>query len=534
MAHLTASSLSRDGTASAGVGALALMHRWPALLLCAAIAGAVSPFGWAPVSCWPVALLGYGVLFSLLPHSRSPCHAFAVGLAFGLGLHLSGHGWVYTSLHDKTGMSVGWAVLGSAIFIGYLAIFTAVPCAVWRWGVGHRRRYTPSGQAAARIVAFSVCIALGEYARSLPFGGFTSLSLGHAMVDTWLAPVAPVLGVYGLSTLALAASAAAVTAATGRAPMHVRLTCLAATAVLLAGGRLLEPVEWVRPLGAPLSFRLIQGNVSQERKFDPQHVRAEVEAYLQDVMEAPADIVATPETAFPLFLNELPADTLSRLQDHARATGSHVFLGVATLGPDGEGRNSVVQVTPHGELSRYDKVRLMPFGEYSPIGLGWFAGRMQIALKDLQPGAADQPTLQVRGQRLGVLICHEDLFGEDTRRWVRRKGDDGVTVLLNVSNLAWFDGSDAIDQRLQIVRLHALALARPVLRVANTGVTVLVDARGRVGTALPTGVHGILSGQVQGVQGLTPYARYGEWPFLALSVSALGLAALLAMRTARH
>ena len=202
-------------------------------------------------------------------------------------------------------------------------------------------------------------------------------------------------------------------------------------------------------------------------------------------------------------------ETAHVTQHHiARMVGDQNFTGIATLAANAEGHNSVLHLAPGASrIGQYDKVRLMPFGEYGPAGFGWFSAALAIPLKDLRPGNSDQQAFRVGEQSIATLICHEDLIGEDARRWL-----PAATLFINPSNLAWFEGSAAIAQRLQVVRMRAMESGRPILRATNTGITAQIDQRGRVIRQLPEMQEGTLSGEVQAMQGLTPYACFGDWP----------------------
>lgn len=231
-----------------------------------------------------------------------------------------------------------------------------------------------------------------------------------------------------------------------------------------------------------------------------------------------ADLTLTPETAFPVPFNELPIDDLQTLQTFSQETGTHLFLGAPVQSGHSDGFNALFHFNPQGQISRYNKVRLMPLGEYTPTGLAWFSNRLTIPYKDLTPGDKNQRPfdLQINGRiehyQVGALICHEELFGSELHRWL-----PSATVLLNPSNLSWFDGSDALAQRLQIVQARALESGRPVLRAANTGITAHIDHLGNVKGQLAAGQQGALSGWVQPMSGQTGYDRWGDGPVLWLS-----------------
>ena len=182
---------------------------------------------------------------------------------------------------------------------------------------------------------------------------------------------------------------------------------------------------------------------------------------------------------------------------------------------------------------RYDKLHLVPFGEFIPAGFRWFTEAMHIPLGDFQRGVRNPPSFAVRGERVAPNICYEDLFGEElAARFVDPA--QAPTLFANLSNLGWFDDSVALPQHLHISRLRTLEFQRGIVRATNTGATAIVDHRGRVTAQLPALQRGVLTGTVQGRSGTTPYAwwagRFGLWP-LALLAAGVVLAAVFRRRT---
>lgn len=215
------------------------------------------------------------------------------------------------------------------------------------------------------------------------------------------------------------------------------------------------------------------------------------------------------------------------------------MLGLPLRDPDGY-RNSLIAIdeqSPVGQFSaRYDKHHLVPFGEFIPFGFRWFVDQMQMPLGDFQRGAPTQSPISVRDQRIGVNICFEDLFGEEIIRSLspNRAPDQQPTILLNISNLAWFGNTIALDQHLTIARMRSIETGRPSIRATNTGATVAIDHRGRVIERLPFGEPGLLIAQVQGMQGNTPYSRWGNWIVLTLSWLLIGLAVIRRRNAGSH
>lgn len=226
---------------------------------------------------------------------------------------------------------------------------------------------------------------------------------------------------------------------------------------------------------------------------------------------------------------ELSPDVLHRLRAFSASTGSHVFVGMPHMEAGGLVKNTVFQIAPGSPaLPRYDKSRLMPLGEYAPAGLAWFARRMSVPLNDQTPGSVDQLPFQLKGTgagpvRVGTLTCHEDASQSDARRWAGR-----AELFINPSNLAWFEGTWALPQRLQVAQARALETGRPVLRTTNTGVTAHIDAHGQVVARLPLAAAGVSSGVVQPTTGLTPFVRYGNRLVVGMAVVLVLWVALVA------
>jgi apolipoprotein N-acyltransferase len=178
---------------------------------------------------------------------------------------------------------------------------------------------------------------------------------------------------------------------------------------------------------------------------------------------------------------------------------------------------------------RYDKHHLVPFGEFVPPMFRWFVQRMNIPLGDFSRGQMVQPPLLWHGERIAPNICFEDLFGEELAQSFVNPAT-APTLLLNLSNIAWFGNTVAIDQHLHISRMRTLELGRPMLRATNTGATALINAQGVVTHRLPSGVKGALTAVVHGVDGpATPYARWvsawGLWPLALWAIAVLGCVA---------
>ncbi|MCM5570287.1 apolipoprotein N-acyltransferase [Burkholderiaceae bacterium FT117] len=503
-------------------------------------AGLVHAASFAPLGLWWLQLLALAAAIRIACAARSPTLA---GLAFGFGWFVSGVAWLFVSMHRYGGMPAPMAAAALVLFALYLGAFAATGIALatpsLRRALPGGAGRTPRGVAGAALL-FAGLWGAGEMLRGWLFTGFPWLSSGYAQVDGPLAGLAPAVGVHGVgaaaalvaAALALAAppsrregeSAGPGASAGRRAASGALAAALACLALPLLAGLALLPVRWADEVGEPIRVRLLQGNVPQQMKFDPARSVAAMQAYAQAIAAEPADLIVLPETAWTVPWSRTPPSIAAAIVD---AVGDGVVaIGMPLPARTRRGEptlsNSVAAIGAGGPLPwRYDKRHLVPFGEFVPPGFRWFVDMMEIPLGDFGRGAPHQPALDVRGQRLAFNICYEDIFGRELAPQVR----DGATILVNVSNIAWFGESHALPQHLQIARMRAIEFARPMLRATNTGVTAAIDARGRVLGALRPHSEESLAASLRGTSGLTPYARAGDLAPLAL-VAALALAGL--------
>jgi apolipoprotein N-acyltransferase len=479
---------------------------------------AFAPFHWTMAT--PAAL---AALFLLWQHASTPRAAAGVGFAFGMGIFGAGTSWVFVALESFGGMPAPVAVVATAGFVAYLALWPALA----GWVVAR----TNAVGSPWRLVAAAATWPLAEWLRGYVFTGFPWLAVGYAeLLPDRVLPLAGFASIGGvfLVSLAVAACAAAVAAVIGALSDTRRLAALGALATIaaiMATGAMLARNEWTTPTGPPVAISLVQGNVSQEQKFDPSFRQTNFERYIDLVRLSRGRIVVLPESAFPQFADEIPGDVFLRLADLMRARDGNVLVGLFIAEPpldkgeDERIHNSVISVgTTPPQL--YQKHHLVPFGELIPLKsvTGWFINRvLNIPLADQTPGPPQQPAFTIAGQRLAVNICYEDVFGGELIGAAR-----DATLLVNVTNDAWYGRSIAARQHNQIAQMRALETGRPMLRATNTGITSAIGHDGLVLVELPWFTQGILEVEIAGRTGLTPYMRMGDALVLALSLLLLG------------
>ncbi len=493
----------------------------PAFLL-----GAATVFGFAPFNVPALPLLTLGLLL-LLWQDASPRRAARTGFAFGLGLFGAGVSWVYVALNTFGGMPLPLAALATAGFCAYLALYPAA--AGWL-----AARLSPA-RSWSRAVAGAAAWALAEWTRSFVFTGFPWLSLGYAQIvrdgATPLGGFAAVGGVFAV-TLAGASMSAALAVAIPAVAAHARRRLGGAVATALAvvvTGALVDRIEWTRER-QPVAVSLLQGNVTQEQKFDPGFRERTFELYARLLDASRGRLVVFPESALPVFADEVPAAVFMHILRTAKARDADVLVGLFTVDPplpEGGGLRYYNSALSLGASAPqiYRKRHLVPFGETIPADpvLGWFIRSvLSIPLASQSAGAPDQRPLEIAGQSVAVNICYEDAFGAELRAQA-----SAATLLVNMTNDAWYGRSLAAEQHNQIAAMRAKETGRPLLRATNTGITSALGHDGRELARLPWFVAGILEVEVVGREGVTPYVRVGD-------AAAATLAALLLAAAAWH
>lgn len=443
-----------------------------------------------------------------------PRRGAALAAAYAFGLFLTGVSWVYVSLHVFGGMPAALAGLATVLFCGVLTLSTAVAGALFVcWAA-------PGW--LARAVLFGSLWLLAEWSRGCAFTGFPWLAAGYAQTPpSPLAGYAPLVGVYGVSLLTALVGAIAfevirrwlsTTECDGRPWLRwCPALPLLIVGLILSVGSVLREIRWTEPAGEPLTVALLQGNVAQEMKWRPERFVDSLRTYYRLALEHPARLTVLPETALPAFLEQVPAAYLEELEQLAIRREGNLVFGIA-VNARGRYFNSAVSLGVDGR-QRYDKVHLVPFGEFVPPGFAWFMELVNIPLSDFSAGPVRQPPLQLTDQRVAINICYEDVFGEEIIAAL-----PAATLLVNVSNVAWFGDSLAPAQHLQIARMRALESGRVMLRATNTGMTAIVGADGRVQSVLPPFSRGALVAEVRGYTGATPYVQWGNGPGIILAL----------------
>ena len=492
----------------------------------ALLAGASLPLAFAPFSLFPIAVLSPALLFFLW-QNISPKRAFWRGLLYGIGQFGMGVSWIYISFHQFGGLPLFWAILLTGAFVLLMALYPALLG-------GLLSRFFPDNTPLKWLLVLPASWTLIEWLRGWLFTGFPWLSLGYSQIDSPLNGFAPLLGVYGVSWLTAFSAALLIyafnikelkkneniTSPVKRSVISLNLTVTSfhkspffrISAILIivwGGGWIFSGISWTSANGQPLKIALIQGNVPQEFKWLSDYQIPSMQRYLRLSQEhRDADIIIWPETAIPMFYRDVPKYMPGFLE---YLTREHIkydtdfLLGVPVMKTDGSYYNSVTSLGTQPGF--YYKHHLVPFGEYIPFQstFGELLALLDVPLSAFSAGDARQVNLRSAGEAIGISICYEDAFGE-----LIRNSLPAATLLVNVSNDAWFGDSIAPHQHLEIARMRALESGRYLLRATNTGISAMIDVKGKIMAQAPQFNIITLRVIAQPYQGTTPYVRFGN------------------------
>ena len=507
---------------------------WPASVL-------GSGLGVAGVSSGFLQCASLGVLAALLlSRANQEANAWRQGALlsalFACSAMVATWGWLYVSMHRYGGLPPWLSALAVLLLAAALSLYFAAAGAVWvalfrRWmlsahlndgRLNDRRSAMPEfKRALAGLLLFAALWTLAELCRGQLFTGFPWGAGGYAHLESSLAGYAPWIGVYGIGFLAACLAMGVPLLVSGLMAGRTRAWQMLSVGVLMVA--VLVPLglqqaapEFTQAAGK-LKVRLLQGNIPQDEKFIPgQGVQQALSWYAEQLLANSEPLVVTPETAIPVLPQQLSPAYWQVLKDkyappngtaQLPVTPQAALVGIPMGGPGVGYSNSVLTLGPADLNYRYDKHHLVPFGEYVPPFFQWFVRLMNMPLGDFAQDRPPSSVLKWQGQRLLPQICYEDLFGEEVARYFA-KPEDAPTVLVNMSNLAWFGDTTALAQHVAISRMRALEFQRPIIRATNTGLTGWVDAQGTVRESLPPFTRGALVIEFEGRSGLTPYAQW--------------------------
>jgi apolipoprotein N-acyltransferase len=477
----------------------------------ALLAGVLLAFSYAPHEWWPLAIASPALLIWLW-EGASPRRAAVLGFWFNAGTFSVGTYWLYIAIKE-----IGHAPLALALFlmVGLVAIMGAYH-ALLGWVVA---KYLPARGPLRWLVGIPGAWLLIEWFRSWFLSGFGWLALGYAHTDNWLGSLAPVIGQYGLGLLTLLMAGGLVALLLG--DRRTRIVAGALYVAIWGVGFAMRGIEWTEPYSRPITVAVVQGAIPQDEKWIDSNLESILDVYRTKTREAHgAALIVWPESAVPDLANN-HIDYFREVYGEASAHGSALLMGALReeenekTGEE-EFYNSVLVMdksTPG--VGWYNKHHLVPFTEFVPVPgfVRQWLKLMTLPYSDFNRGAAVQPPLEAAGQRISASVCYEDAYGATQIPALRT-----ATLLVNVTNDAWFGHSSARYQHLQISRMRAMEAGRPMVRAANDGVSAIIDQHGTIVRSAPEYEVNVMRAELQPRIGLTPYARAGNWPVVCLSL----------------
>lgn len=494
---------------------------WPAALSGLLLAGAFPPLSWG--------FLGFFALIPLLLVAEQ--RPFACGFFAGLSFFAPLLYWLNIVMITYGGLAPFFSVVAWLMLCTFLALY----CAATLWLVFFFQRRL----GLALIFTLPLVWVAAEYLRGHLFSGFPWGLMGYAAIDMpTLRQAADLVGVYGLSWLFVLVNCAGLLLIQ-QARRPSTWLALGVTALLVAGTWFYaaQPRPQAAAQGQSLQVGLIQGNIAQQQKWDPAFRQTTLDTYKRLSLAAVkqgADLLIWPEAATPFYLQE-PGSDSRQVFDLVEQSARPLLLGAPsyTVGSDGAYRhhNSAYLLDSTGQIAgRSDKIHLVPFGEYVPLGkLLFFINKLVTGVGDYTPGEVNP--LALNGHQLGVLICYEAIFPELARQYVK----GGSLLLVNITNDAWFGRSSAPRQLLDMTRMRAIENRIWIARAANTGISALISPDGRVLYQTAIFTPSQIVGKV--VLGAAPtlYKRYGDsFAIACVLVTALGLLRVYLRRPKRN
>ena len=484
---------------------------------------------WGGQSLPALQIIGMATLASHLIRCRNPKTAFLQSWWFATVWLVGTFWWLFISLHIYGGMHALLAAMAVVLLAAALALYYAVAGWATVKVMGPERR-----SIAPSIVVFASAWTLADVARAVLFTGFPWGAVGYAHVDGVLSSFAPWVGVYGMGWLAAATAIAIahflsrdhLSTHTQRKPARLVWGSMALTSLLVVQLPGYKYAFSSASTSGDLQVHLMQGNIAQSEKFQPSTGIAQaLRWYQQALLNVHSGLAIAPETALPLLPIHLPVGYWDQLRQHFATGSAAALIGVPWKAINAAGEpmysNAAIGWKPDQTQDyRYEKNHLVPFGEFVPPMFRWFTQLMNMPLGDFKAGGKYPATFDWQGQRIAPHICYEDLFGEELARSFIDPSR-APTVMVNISNIAWFGDTIAIDQHLNIARLRSLEFQRPMVRATNTGMTAVIDHQGQVTAQLPKLSAGVLVASVEGRADTPTWfaqwaSRWHLWPLVAL------------------
>lgn len=488
------------------------------------LGGAALAFAQPGFGAWPLAWMGIAPLL-LAIRGSAPKRAFRLGWLAGIVYYGIVLYWIAPTIATYTRITMPVAIVLELMLACVAGWFIGVFAALLEW---------LAASGISRVIAAPAVWIVLEWSRTFFPAAFPWGFVGYSQFEVLpIIQVVDIAGVYGLSALIVLVNATLVELLRDGVRHHVALTASLVAVVVVTLGYGVVRLGQMRALEGPtLRVGLIQGNIAQEQKWRPgldENILARHVTLTVSAIQRGAKFVVWPEAAVPFFFNR--DRRTERLREFASSAGVTLLVGA----PGYEQRqgdvprqyNQAWMVRPDGEVvGPYDKIRLVPFGEYVPWGgmfglvqkavdgIGDFGfGTSYVVFEGPPPDGATEPT------RVSALICYEAIFPDLTRHFA----ENGAQVLVNVSNDAWYGRTAAPYQLLAMIAVRAIENRIPLVRATNTGVSAVVSPDGAITDATSLFEEAVVVEDVKIVRGASLYTLLGDWLVYASVFLIVGL-----------
>lgn len=463
--------------------------------LTAIIAGILLSFAFSPFDLYFLSFVSLGLIFYLWSITSSHREAFVLGYLFGFSLFGVGVNWLHISINLFGGVNLIGAFAFTYMLVAFIALYPAL-----------------CGYLAVRFFNKTLLLSLPalwlltEWFRGWLLTGFPWLNLGTSQTNSLLANYAPVIGDYGISYIVCLIASALIYLI--NKSTRQKMIGGALLLLTLLPALLLKNVHWTNDIKQDIDVALIQGAIPQELKWEPSQRQKTYEIYAG--LSEPywsSDLIIWPETAIPSFYHRAD-DFIKPISANKKNNNALFMSGLAYKEAD-KYYNSILLIDDTHRF--YHKHHLVPFGEYLPLKsiLGELLRFLKIPMSDFASGQPDQKSFKTSKGVFGMSICYEDAYGIEVSKALPE-----ANILINVSNDAWFGDSFAPHQHLQIARMRALENSRYLLRSTNTGISAIIDNKGKVISRSPQFKPHALADTVKLFEGNTLYSQFGNTPIL--------------------
>ncbi|MWP60776.1 apolipoprotein N-acyltransferase [Gilliamella sp. Pas-s25] len=497
-------------------------------ILLSLIFGGIAVFSYAPFHIWPLAFVSFAGLLWLIA-DKAKKQAMLLGLSWGIGYFTAGIHWVYISIQQYGELPALVAIIVLGLLIVYLSLYPMLFTVL----LSIANRFTGQFSFKQLVLVAPVLWQVTEFLRGYILTGFAWLQLGYSQLDSPLRAYFPLVGIDGVNlllTILCGLFVYCIRTITNKTPKRHALGAIIALFTIFFAPISFNNTNWTTIDNTrSANFALIQGNISQSIRWTKDQLNDTLQTYAklsQENFEKDKIIIWSEASITDYEINQ--QSFLQYLDNEARAHDAEIAVGIIDyrFGETGYQANGDLYNTllvlgekepyQYPTTNRYQKHHLVPFGEFTPLEsiLEPIAELLNIPMSSMKSGETKQPQLQIKGFKFTTAICYEVILSN--LMWQNFAADSDF--LLTVSNDAWFGNSIGPKQHLQMAQARALEFGRPLIRSTNTGITAIIDPHGNIVKQLPQFKTAVLSATVSPTTGLTPYAKWGNWPYFAMMV----------------